>query len=243
MGWKDFMDRHRGKRTDRQIERQAKRIMNAYMQTAERKRCIDTLYALGTPEAIAVMLKRFTYRTEGAIVDEDEKQLLYDRLISLGPKAVEPLVGFIMTEQAVYWPIKALTEITGRELAINTLLAAIDELPDAYGQNLVRKEQLVSNLRQFEDERVYTQLANLLSDPAEEIRFLAVDGIMIFGDRAQPLLLERLANDDETVRVKTQIIEMYVENKWKVDKKHKSQIIDYVPEHYWIGDTGVIMRK
>ena len=40
-----------------------------------------------------------------------------------------------------------------------------------------------------------------------------------------------------------QILEMLVENKWKIDKKEKSKIAGNIPQNYFIGDTGAVLRR
>lgn len=244
MGWKEFVERHRRKRTERQVERNEKRLMNKWQPSPERKRAIDVLYEIGTEAAVEALLKRFTYATEGSIVDEDEKSMVYERLLALHQVSVEPLKRFINKEEAVYWPLKALVRAADEGTAVGTLLGAIRAIPESYGSDLKRKEQLVSNLREFQRDDVFEALVECLSDSAEQIRFLAVDGLLVFPEeRAMPHLVERLADPEETARVKMQILEMLVENKWKIDKKEKSKIAGNLPQNYFIGDTGAVLRR
>ncbi|MCA9519354.1 MAG: HEAT repeat domain-containing protein [Myxococcales bacterium] len=244
MGWKEFVERHKKRRAERQVERNEKRLMNKWQPSPERKRAIDVLYEIGSEAAVESLLKRFTYSTEGSIVDEDEKSMVYERLLALHEVTVEPLKRFIKREEAVYWPLKALVRAADEDTAVATLLEAIRAIPESYGTDLKRKEQLVSNLREFRRDDVFDALIECLADSAEEIRFLAVDGVLVFPeDRAMPHLVARLADPEETSRVKMQILEMLVENKWKIDKKEKSKIAGNIPQNYFIGDTGAVLRR
>ena len=62
------------------VDRYVKKLTNAYVQTHERVRMLDLLAETGTDEALYGILKRFTYRTEASIVDEDEKELAFKYL-------------------------------------------------------------------------------------------------------------------------------------------------------------------
>jgi hypothetical protein len=229
----------------RSIERAGKKLMNKYHQTAERKRAIEILAGVGTEEAVVMLLKRYQYRTEATIVDEDEKEVVFLECVELGHRAVAGCKSYIETETGIYWPVKALRKIVGDEETTTHLLAVIDGIEDTFGVNRARLEELVDNLRAFaHDDRVYDRLVLFLENEDEEIVIRAVDGLSTRLDdpsvcaQVVPLLLD----EDRSPRVRTMILELMIEQQWNV-KRHKKQLTDHLPDNYWIDDTGVVRRK
>ena len=249
MGLKDllFGKKEKGEpqsRSDKVVARYEKKLMNKYHQTLERKRIVRLLADIGTEEAITAMLGRFTYVTDGSIVDEDEKTLTYEVLLGLGDRALSALTEFVSTQVAIYWPLKALTELAGEDYAVDVLLKAIDSIHDRFEKSAERLNNLVSSLRDFQSPKVLAKLIELSHDDSEEIRFLAVDGLSTFDEHQEAVdaIVERLIDEEETTRVKTFIMDLLMERKWKV-KKYKKDLTGKIPDTYFVDDTGVIQRR
>lgn len=244
MGLFDFFTRGKGERDEKAVERLKKKLLNKHQQTAERKHAIALLEEIGTESAIYAILARFSYHTPGTIVDEDEKELAFSAITRAGEKAIKPLEEYIGKEGTVYWPIRALATVAGEERAISTVIASIEAIDDRFELSMQRLEQLVSCLRDFKDGRVKNKLIELSADDSEEIRFLAIDGLSVFADEqdAVDAIVARLAAEDETIRVKTFVVDLLLEHQWNV-KRFKKQIIERIPEQYFIDDTGIIRKK
>jgi hypothetical protein len=219
--------------------------MGKYLQTAERKRAIGALTEIGTSEAIVSLLKRYQYHTEQTIVDEDEKELVFQACVSLGHDAVPGLLEYINTEISIYWPVKALRQIVGEEVAVSELLKALDNIEDNFGANRQRREELVDQMRTYaEDDRVFDRLLACLGDEDEEIVIRAIDGLSVREDDPEvaEAIVPLLVNPDSSHRVRTMIMEQMLNQEWNV-KRYKKQLKDVIPENYWIDDTGVVRRK
>lgn len=231
-------------RFDKTVTKLHKKLMNKYVQTLERKRIIGMLADIGSDDAITALLGRFTYVTDGSIVDEDEKELAYEVVRSLGNRALPPLRRVVMEEAAIYWPLKALTEIGGEQLAVSTLLEALDGITDRFDRSMERMTNLVSCFRDYQHPEILRRLIGLAADESEEIRFLAVDGLTMFDDHQEAVdaIVERMVDDEETTRVKTYIMDVLMERKWNV-KKYKKELQGKLPETYFVDDTGVIQRR
>ncbi len=229
----------------RAVARWQKRLMNKYMQTAERKRAIEALTKIGTTEAVTALLGRYKYRTEATIVDEDEKQEVFDSLVSLGPGAVPALTLYIANESAIYWPVKALRKLVGDDEACQHVMTALEGVEDSFGGNADRRQQLVDNLRDFsEDPRVFALLLRLLEDDDEEIVIRAIDGLSTRkGDPAVvDAIVPKVIEEDTSHRVRTLVMELMIEQGWNV-KKFKKALMERIPAQYFIDDTGVVQRR
>ena len=243
MGLKDFFATRRASRSEKQIAKAAKKLMNKHIQTAERKHCIDLLEQAGSLVAIRGILGRFTFRVDVGIVDEDEKEIAFKALLRLGPAAIPAIQVFIREETAVYWPLRALTEAAGEDMAVDILLEEIAGITEGFDRDVARKHELVSNLREFENPKVLGTLVKLLEDEAEEIRILAIDGLSVYdGKDIVGHLVPLLGDEEETGRVKQMVLDLLVQRRWNV-KRYKRALAANLPEHFWIDDTGVVQRK
>ena len=243
MGFRNFFSSE-GKE-QRAVQRAGKKLMNKYQQTQERKRAIDVLAGIGSEEAIVVLLKRYQYRTESTIVDEDEKETVFNVCVNLGERAVPGLEQYIATETGIYWPVKALRKIVGDERAAEHLLSTIDAMEDTFGVNRGRLEELVDNLRPLAElDSVFEVLVDMLKHEDEEIVIRAVDGLSVCKDDPEVVaeIVPLLLNEDQSHRVRTIILELMIEQSWNV-KRYKKQLTDHIPNNYWIDDTGVVRRK
>jgi hypothetical protein len=244
VGLKDWFSKDA--KNSRAVGRWSKKLMNKYHQTAERKRAIEALAEIGSQEAVVALLQRFQYRTEQTIVDEDEKDQVFRTVVQLGEGAVPALVEYISTQTGVYWPTKALRSIVGEEEAARHVLNALDGIPDSFGENRGRREELVDNLRNFAQyEDVYNRLRELLSDDDEEVVIRAIDGMSArVGDPAvAEAVIPKLLQEDTSIRVRTLAIELIIEQEWSIPKEHKKAFRDIIPEAYFVDDTGVVRRK
>lgn len=229
---------------DKQVLKLQKKLMNKYVQTNDRKRVIAILSEIGSDEALTALLGRFTYVTDGSIVDEDEKELVYEIIRAKGPAALPVLKGFVSNSVNIYWPLRALTEIGGDEMAVETLIDALDGITDRFDRSMERMTNIVSCFRDYDQPAVLAKLIELAGDESEEVRFLSVDGLTTFAQHPEAVdaIMQRLVNDEETGRVKTYIMDTLMEHSWNV-KKYKKQLADKLPESYFVDDTGVIQRR
>jgi HEAT repeat protein len=244
MGLFDFFSSDKGARDEKTVDRLKKKLLNKHHQTAERKRAIELLAGLGSEAAISALLYRFSFHTPGTIVDEEEKDMVFDALKEAGAKTIRPLEEFIQKENTVYWPIRALAEIAGEERAVDTVLASLDGIQDRFEQSMDRMTQLVSCLRDFQSPKVMARLIALLEDDAEEIRFLALDGLSTFDEHEEAVdaIVSRLLVAEETGRIKTFVTDLLLERRWNV-RKNRKLLSEQLPAQYFVDDTGVVQRR
>jgi hypothetical protein len=237
-------DEGSGPKVDKGVARLQKKLMNKYVQTLERKRIIRILADMNSYEATRALLGRFTYVTDGSIVDEDEKELVYEIIRVKGASAQPALESFIREEVAIYWALKSYTEIVGEEQAVDLLLECIDGIQDRFDRSMGRLTNLVSALRDYQHPKVLARLLTLSGDEHEEIRFLAVDGLSMFDSHHEAVdaILHRLVDDDETTRLKTFIMDLLLERRWNV-KRFRKALMEKIPDTYFVDDTGVVQRR
>jgi len=227
------------------VARLEKKVMNKWGQAFERQRAMQTLAEMRTEESISALLKRFTYRTDGAIADEDEKRAAYELLLDAGELAAGPIERFVGQHDGVYWPLKALKEIVGIDRAVELLLKALDRAEKLSGRVNEQKVQLVSNLRDFPHPLVLERLKQLAHDRSDEVRIMAIDGLLTYGpDEALEVVAERLLDPEESPRLRSVVFEQLVELEWSLARWREAleEREGAIPGHYRLGPKGNVVR-
>lgn len=225
------------------VARLVKKVENKYGQPEDRRAAIRQLAEMGTTDAVRGLLRRFTFRIEQTIGDEEEKQMVFEEVVRLGPVSVPALLEFLERENSPFWPTRALREIVGDQETVTRLLEIIDRIEAIFDRDIERKVELVSNLREFQDDRVKERLLAFLQDENEELRVHALEGLAERNaEEMTDVLVERLLDENETQRVKTTVLNLLIDRRWKV-KRHKEAIRKVIPQTFWIDDVGVIHRR
>ena len=116
MNFKDFLT-SQGRRKLR-IEWNTKTLRERYAQHEARMEAADKLQAIGTPEAIYGLARRFSATSENLGIDQEEKRHVQDVLVGFGDKAIDPLKRYIKNHDQVTWSIDALKQLLPKERLI-----------------------------------------------------------------------------------------------------------------------------
>ena len=90
MGLFDFFKRGQsdkaegGRSVEKKVESLGKKASDKRAQAYDRDEAIRALLDIGTHEAAEVLFKRFTLKTDPSITDQEEKQLAFDGIVSIG---------------------------------------------------------------------------------------------------------------------------------------------------------------
>ena len=107
MGLFDFFS---GKKSGSKVDKIAKKMLNEHHQQQVRQEAIQELISIGTPESIRALVSRLGVNFRDTIKNEQEKTWVTDVLVNeIGPDAIEPMVGYIRSEQNISAVIRALT--------------------------------------------------------------------------------------------------------------------------------------
>jgi hypothetical protein len=244
MGWFGFGRSASGGASVSKIDKLRHKATNAFGQAVDRQYAMKELYRLGTPEALEALLERYGVNASVTIVDQDEKRELYDWLVSAGDKAVEPIERYVARADGVYWPLKALREIAGLDRAVDGLLRALDRAESVEARVNEQRAQLVSNLRDFQHPRVLERLKALCADPNEDVRMMALDGLMTYGEaEALPIVAGRLVAADENHRIRGVLFEQLVDHGWSLGPwRADIEAGGFLPGYYTFGSGDALVR-
>src|ERR1043165_6360876 len=75
-------------------------------QRYDRQEAIAELCKLKSADAVEALLKRFTFATDPSITDQEEKEAVFEGIVSAGREAIEPVRAFAAKAESLAWPVR-----------------------------------------------------------------------------------------------------------------------------------------
>jgi len=169
----------REKREAKRIKELTRRSQEKYGDPAVRQRALEGLRDIGTPEALAALLQRFTVRTEPGITDEEEKEYTLEMLQSFGERAVQPVIDFLeQSESGISWGVRCLKALVDEPTLVASICGILDKLGAQYTRDPEKKVTLLKLLADYEDPRIASTAAQFLEDPSDDVRMAALSTLV-----------------------------------------------------------------
>src|ERR1700733_14560172 len=166
-------------------------------QNYDRQEALANLAEMGTAEAAAALLKRFTFTMDPSITDQEEKDGAYNGILNAGKAAIEPVRAFATKAESLAWPMKILKDLLEEEAYIEELLLWLSRWDTEYAKFIDAKLQMLSALSEYKHEKIAAAVLRFLEDVNEEARFHAVGAVLAQEDEAcLGPLLDALAEEE-----------------------------------------------
>jgi len=207
-------------RSRRNLEKNIQRATEKHAQSVDRWKALETLRDDGSSEAIAGLLRRFSFNYDKTIEDEQEKEWVYQSLCAMGKKVVPELRKYMRESETLAWSLKILESVSSGESFIETLRLLCEWNDNSYVRDPSKKIQLVHFLGDHRDAAIAALIVPYLEDVDEGVRFKAVEASYSQGFRDVVLgpLLKALANSaEESRRIKVAVIEGLAAAGWSLN--------------------------
>ena len=239
MGFFDFLT---GKGKGGGVAKLAANANNKYMQSADRYRALEKLRDDGGDEALAGMLRRFTWNYDKTIEDEQEKESVHDWLVEMATyeqkggdaagiddkdrqaardqraTVMRALEKSILGADTISLQLRVVDHVAGHDESWPILERVIAANDNQYVRDPSKKVQLINFLGEgFKDPRAAGALIQYLSDADEAVRFHTVEALLNQGNEEiarEPLLKLLVSKDEESRRIKIRVLDLFVETGW-----------------------------
>jgi HEAT repeat protein len=213
---------------ERALQKTIDRATNKLAQQVDRWGALEKLREDGTDEALFGLCKRFGITSMKGVEDEQEKNWVVDTLVAVGPAALPPLVKYMKTADQLSFPLKVLERIASREKALEVADQLFASEPPGYVRMPERRIDLlrwISEWKPATDDEIVQRLTPYVTDFDENSRFSAIDGMASRDPKkiAPPLIEALIRPDEESGRIKRQIVEVL--EKAKVPLGDKAQAV------------------
>jgi hypothetical protein len=207
------------------LEKSMKATANKNKLSADRFAAMEKLRDIGTDEALYGLARRFSFRYDKTIEDENEKEWVHDTLVGAGDRAIGPVRRYLLEAKTVSYPLRVLEKIASP----GRLFEMVDELLEreepGYTRDPTRKVQILGWLGEWRGARgadVARRIVPYLGDFDEGVRFAAVEALSHQKDEATaltPLLDALLRPEEESRRVKVRVLELLAESGWRISER------------------------
>jgi HEAT repeat protein len=211
-------------------------------QNYDRQEAIQALAEMGTPEAVAVLLKRFTFHMDPSITDQEEKESAFRGILRAGQGALEPVRAFAAKAESLAWPMKIVKELVSDDEYVEELLRWLSRWDTEYAKFVDPKVQILTALEEQKHPRVREGVERFLEDVNEPARFHAVAALLAQDDAEAAPALAHLLGDEESVRVRTKIAEGLTARGWPVPDEEREAVARALPPTFTIHDGRVSKR-
>ncbi len=224
------------------VRRAAKTLTERYAQPEARASAAERLLAIGTPEAIYHLTRRFTITSGNLEQDDQEKRWVRDLLIERGAPAVEPLKRFLRGHDEVTWAMEALKALLPEDELADFLFTVLGDGDPVMirGPKAVRILDFLADLPVPGAAR---NAARCLESPDDTVRMAAVQALGEYRDpEAREIALEALASDEEdSVRVRIALAGLFADLEWEI-RGRRPAVERLLPPGFRVTSRGRILR-
>jgi hypothetical protein len=205
------------------IEKLTRRATNQFAQSADRYGAMEDLFKLastswdksqklpaGSPEraelerqsdaAYVGLLRRFSTNASKSIDDEEEKGWLYRRLTAIGKPILAPITTFCRDAEGIAWALRIVEDVANEAEEWVLIDVLLEVHPPVYERDSNAKLQMLTHLKEIEDERVREILVGHLDGDEDSVRLRSriLDGLSDVGwDLSEHAAVIRKHLDDE----------------------------------------------
>ncbi len=208
-------------------------------QNYDRAEALAMLAEIGTADAAAALLRRFTFTLDPSITDQEEKDVAAQGVVAAGREAIEPIREFAAKAESVSWPIKILKELVDENEFVEEIISWLDEWDTEYAKFIDPKLQLLVELEEHKHEKIREAVEPFLEDVNETARFHAACAMFHQEDPAAAPAILKILPDEESFRVKNKIADSMATRGWLVPEELREATAKALPPSFAIKDGKI----
>ena len=241
MGLLDFLGG--GTAADKATKLKAK-VTQKYGDPTTRQKAIAQLGEMKTPEAVAVLMHRFTLTVDPHTTDADEKEHVFEIICRLAGDAVQPVKDFLKrSDSASSWALKVLEEILPDYEVIGIACDELNRLGAEYTRDPEKKVVLMGYLEGKDDPRIADAVLPLMADMADEVKMAALKNLAPRKfEPAREKMLELLVADETGKRVQTAALDAIAISGFAV-QGFREKVEQRLGEGWHLDKSGALKKR
>jgi hypothetical protein len=220
------------------------KVTQKYGDPASRQKAIQQLGEMKYPEAVSVLLARFTVTVEPLTTDADEKEHVFELIKGFDKDAVPPIQDFLRkSDQATSWALRLLGELLS-EPEINAICVdTLTHLSSHYTRDPEKKVVLLHHVTGKEDPRIAPAVLPFLEDMADDVKIAALKALApLKYEPAREPMLKLLTADDTARRVQTAVLAALHESGFGV-QGFREKVETLLVEPYTVDKAGLVAKR
>jgi len=237
VGLFDFLNK---KNAQSPVQKLAAKAADKRGMAPDRWEALQALARIDSEEAVEALLHRFTFYVDPSITDQEEKESVFESIVSKGATAVEPLKRFIKKSESLSWPLKMLDRVLPAEQVLAILVDLTSAMDTEYERDPTRKLQLLAELENRRGEGVLQVVLPFLKDVNETARFHAAGAIFAQENAAEAReALAELLGREESMRIKARVLDGFAGLGWAVEPGKVGRL----PDGFVLDASGLPRRR
>jgi len=221
------------------------KISQKYGDPTVRQKAISQVAELRVPEAVQVLLSRFTIAVEPQSTDAYEKDQVFELIKEMGREAVqEPVTAFLKrTDTASSWALRILEAVMPSEELLALVVGYLQQLSGEYTRDPEKKIVLLQWVSGKSDPRIGPAAVPYLEDAFDDVKIAATKVLapLKFEPAREPLLA-LLTGEETARRVQTAALATLHESEFGV-QGYREKVEKLLVEPYFIDRAGVVKKR
>lgn len=215
-----------------------------YGDAATRQKALQQLAELKHPDAVPVLMNRFTFAVDPQTTDAEEKEHVFQAICELEKDAVPPVKAFLVrSDAASSWALKILVEVLPPDDVMQIVTQELQRLGANYTRDPEKKEVLIRFLEGKQDDRVGPVLVPFLNDMSDDVKMAALKTLASLKyEPAREPLLTLLVTDETAKRVQTACIATLIETGFLVTG-FREKVEARLSEGTFVDKSGAVKKR
>ncbi|MDY7230688.1 HEAT repeat domain-containing protein [Hyalangium rubrum] len=220
------------------------KVTQKYGDPASRQKAIQQLGEMKYPEAVSVLLARFTLTVDPLTTDADEKDHVYELIKSFGKDAIAPIQEFLRkSDQATSWAVRLLEELVPESEALSIFLDTLTHLSTHYTRDPEKKVVLLHHVSNKQDPRIAPAVLPFLEDMSDDVKIAALKALgPLKHEPAREPMLQLLTGSETARRVQTAALSALHESGFNV-QGYREKVESALVEPYVVDKDGVLVKR
>lgn len=238
-----FLDLFGGSGPEKALKLKPK-VVQKYGDPATRQKAIQQLGEMKYPEAVSVLLARFTITVEPLTTDADEKNHVFDLIRAFGQDALGPVRDFLRkSEQATSWALRVLEALQPEPEVIATCVDTLQWLSGQYTRDPEKKVVLLHYLTGKQHPGIGPAVLPFLEDMADDVKIAALQALgPLKHEPAREPILQLLTSGETARRVQTAALEALQVSGFGV-QGFRPKVEPLLAEPFYLDKEGIVQRR
>jgi hypothetical protein len=220
------------------------KVTQKYGDPSSRQKAIQQLGEMKFPEAVSVLLARFTLTVDPLTTDADEKEHVFELIKGFDQEAIAPIKDFLRkNDQATSWALRLLGELLPESEVTAICVDTLTHLSSHYTRDPEKKVVLLHHVLEREDPRIAPAALAFLEDMSDDVKNVALKvlGPLKYEPAREPIL-KLLTAEDTARRVQTAALAALHESGFDV-QGFREKVEALLVEPYVVDKTGVVVKR
>jgi len=219
------------------------KLSQKYGDPTIRQTAIVALGELQVPEAIDVLLGRFTFSVEPQTRDAEEKEEVFKLLCERGEEAVELVQAFLKRyEVGISWALRVLENILPEEKTIAFTCDFLEKLSRTYTRSPEKKLVFLQYVADKQHPAIAPATLPYLEDMTDDVK---INALLVLGkhpfEEARVPILELLLSPSTAKRVQTHALEALHASGLPV-QGYREKVEALLTPPWYLNRAGVLRR-